>query len=37
LTHIRFKGREVVEAAAERVAKRWARKQRIRDQQGQIN
>jgi hypothetical protein len=37
LTHICSKGREAVEAATERVAKKPARKQRIRDQQAKID
>jgi hypothetical protein len=37
LIHICSKRREAVEAAAERVAKRRARKQRIRDEQAQID
>jgi hypothetical protein len=37
LTHICSKGREAVKATAKRVAKRRARKQRIRDQQAQID
>jgi hypothetical protein len=37
LTHICSKGREAVEAAAKRVAKRRARKQKTRGQQAQID
>jgi hypothetical protein len=37
LAHICSRGRKTVEASAERVAKRRARKQRIRDQQAQID